>query len=84
MPFADVVRAYCIDNYIIPARNSGDSVVSIRAGDVHRSLEYKNRLPLVCSALGAKIFEETANVERVSIAGPINGSNAIFTFKIIK
>jgi hypothetical protein len=39
-------------------------------------------MPLVCAALGANKFEEIAGVERVSITGPTNGANAIFTFRI--
>jgi hypothetical protein len=43
---------------------------------------YKSRMPLVCAALGANKFEEVAGVERISITGPTNGANAIFTFQI--
>jgi len=39
-------------------------------------------MPLVCAALGAKKFEASAGVERLSLTGPTNGANAIFTFLI--
>jgi hypothetical protein len=39
-------------------------------------------MQLVCAALGAKKFEAIAGVERVSLTGPTNGANAIFTFLI--
>ncbi len=82
MSFADDVRNYCIENFIIPARSNGIASVTIRAGDIHSALGYRNRMPLVCGALGAKVFETTAFVERTSISGPSNGANAVFVFKI--
>lgn len=82
MSHADDVRRYCKDNIIDQARARGDKQIAIRAGDVHTAMGYKNRLPLVCSALGANKFEEFAGVERVSITGPTNGANAIFTYRI--
>ncbi|HEX3036593.1 MAG TPA: hypothetical protein VHT73_15960, partial [Thermodesulfobacteriota bacterium] len=80
--FADEVRQYCIKNIIEPARSAGKKEVEIRAGDIHNAMSYQNRMPLVCSAIGAKKFEETAEVERASITGPSNGANAVFKFKV--
>src|SRR4051812_1402258 len=48
MSHADDVREHCRAHYLEPARARGESTVSIRAGDVHSALGYKNRLPLVC------------------------------------
>jgi hypothetical protein len=75
---ADDVRAYCKENII----ERGEKQATIRAGDIHRAMGYRDRLPLVCAALGANKFEETAMVEKVSITGPSAGANAIFTFRI--
>jgi hypothetical protein len=80
---ADDVREYCRINYIEPARSSGDSTVAIRAGDVHSALGYKNRHPLVCAAIGSKMFAELCRVERVALAGPHSGANTVFTFRIL-
>ena len=82
MSYSDDVRKYCKDNIIEPARIVGERQVVIRAGDIHTAMGYKNRMPLVCGALGAKKFEEIAGVERISLTGPTNGANAIFTFRI--
>jgi len=46
-------------------------------------MNYKNRLPLICSSLGTHKFEELANVERLNIFGPTNGANTEFHFRII-
>ena len=80
--YADQVRAFCRDRYVEPARRRADYSVSIRAGDVHKELKLKNRLPLVCAALGATTFEQSLNLTRVSIYGPLNGSSTLFTFLI--
>jgi hypothetical protein len=82
MSYADDVRNYCKDSIIDPARRHGGTQIVIRAGDIHTAMGYKSRMPLVCAALGAKKFNEIAGVERVSLTGPTNGANAIFTFRI--
>ena len=82
MRHADRVREYCKDKYIDPARARGATTVSIKAGDVHTALGFKNRLPLVCSALGANVFEQFAQVERIAVDGRTNGANAVFTFRL--
>ena len=82
MSYADEVREYCKDNIIVPARTRGEKQIAIRAGDIHTVMGYKSRMPLVCAALGANKFEKSAGVERISITGPTNGANAIFTFRI--
>ncbi len=82
MTHADRVREYCKTNFIDPARARGETTGAIRAGDIHTALGFQNRMPLVCSALGTVIFEELARVHRVSIEGPTNGANAVFTFRL--
>ncbi len=83
MSFADNVREHCRLHYVEPARPAGETTIIIRAGDVHSALGYKNRHPLVCSALGATTFAESCRVERVAIDGPLNGANTVFTFRIV-
>lgn len=83
MSHADEVRAYCVRNYVQPARASGADQFSIRAGDVHEALNYANRLPLVCSAIGATRFCENNGLRRVGIDGPLNGANTVFRFEFL-
>jgi hypothetical protein len=80
---SDKTRVFCRDFYVIPAKKNGFKEVTIRSGDVHRLLFFKNRLPLVCSALGSEKFEEMARVKRISITGPTNGANTLFKFQIL-
>ena len=77
------VRAFVGQHYIDPPRARGDNVVAIRTGDVHKAMGYKNRLPLVCAALGAGVFTETYRLRRTSIEGPINGANTIYHFELL-
>jgi 5-methylcytosine-specific restriction protein B len=83
MSYADDVREHCRVHYVEPARARGESTVTIRAGEVHLALGYKNRIPLVYAAIGAGKFEESCRVERISVDGPLNGSNTSFTFRIL-
>jgi hypothetical protein len=80
--YADEVRAYCSRHYVQPARAAGKKEISIRAGDVHEAMGYKNRMPLVCSAIGTTIFAEQNGVRRISVEGPLNGADTVFRFKL--
>lgn len=82
MSYADDVRDHCRREYVEPARRRGDHFVEIRAGDVHGELNYRNRYPLVCSALGTKVSKETCRIVRVAVEGPLNGANTRFRFKL--
>jgi len=83
MSVSDDVRNYCIEHYVKPARKANKNEVTIRAGDVHSAMNLSQSLPLVCSALGTNIFEQMANVERLSIIGPSNGASTLFQYKIL-
>lgn len=83
MSFADEVRNYCKVNYVDVARKKGDRTVTIRSGDVHSALNYKNRYPLDCSAIGSDQFEKLCNLKRISVEGPINGVSTLFVFEML-
>lgn len=80
---ADHIREFVLDHVIKPARSHGRSLVSVRAGDVHRDMGLRNAMPAVCSALGSDKFLGMAAVETIARSGPPNGSNALFTFKLL-
>ncbi|MDR0639596.1 MAG: hypothetical protein LBG27_11975 [Spirochaetaceae bacterium] len=77
---SDDVRAFCLRNYVQPARVNNEIGFFIRSGDVHRAMGLSNQMPQVCSAIGSDIFEKEANVKRVYIEGPVNGARTIFVF----
>lgn len=80
---ADFIRKYCKESIIIPARKKNEYTVRIRAGDIAETLNLKNRIPNICSALQSLKFEKFANVKRTSIEGPGSGVNCIMTFQIL-
>jgi len=80
---ADDTRWYAKTNYIDPARATGASQVSIRAGDLHHAMGYTNRLPAVIAALGALKFQSLANVELLRIDGPLASTTTTLTFGIL-
>lgn len=83
MSYASEVRAFCLREYVQPARIAGTTEILIRAGDVHEAMGYKNRLPLVCSALGTSIFSQNNGLLRLAVEGPLNGANTVFRFKLV-
>lgn len=83
MSYAEEVRQHCIRAIVEPARSAGVREVSIRVGDVHRSLGYKHRHPLVCSALRASLFEENGRVKRVADEGPWESSTTVLKFAVL-
>ena len=83
MSHADDVRSYCQQRYIEAGRKSGQTFIEIRSGDVHAALGYRNRYPLVCSAIGTSIFEDMCRLKRIAVEGPLNGGNTVFRFELL-
>jgi len=79
---ADEIREYALVAVIKPCRRRGESVVRVRAGDVHRAMGLEDRMPAVCGALDAAVFPEMAEVTLISSQGPPQGANASWTFGI--
>jgi len=80
--YADIVRAHVIERYIEPAKQSAQKLVSVRAGDINKELGWKNRQPLICTALGGRRFAQAAGVRLVEKEGPPRGGNTRFWFEI--
>jgi len=82
MTKSDEVRAYVLRNYVVPARKSKTTRVTVRAGDVAKALKLTDRLPLVCGALGAIKFQKECELSLLQRTGPGQVANATFTFAI--
>ena len=82
MTQADAIRQFVNANKIEPARAAGTKQVIVRAGDVHKEMSLKDRMPAVTSALGATSFETEYRVRCIDRTGPHNGANMTFTFEI--
>lgn len=82
MTKSDEVRAYVIRNYVVPARKSRSTRVTVVAGDVAKALKLTNRMPLVCGALGTTKFQKECGLSLIQRTGPGQGATATFTFAV--
>ena len=70
---AERVRVWVEEHVIQPARARGEKVVTVIAGDVHRDLGLKNRVPLVCQALKSKRLLDKNHLVVREVSGPPSG-----------
>jgi len=82
VPLAEQIRQFVNQTYIQSARERGDCVVKVRAGDVHREMKLNNRMPAVCGALETNLFNSSFGVELVSREGPKRGASALYEFHV--
>jgi hypothetical protein len=80
--FADDVRKYACDHYVTPARSAGQKTVTIRVGDVHKALGYKDRLPLVATALSAMKFRNENKLTLIKTEGPGQSTTTTYIFEV--
>lgn len=79
---SDRVRDHVKRNYIDPAKKTGKKSMSIRAGDIHRELGFTRRIPVVCSALRSRKFQENCGIKLSYIDGLNNTTTATFTYRL--
>src|SRR5438132_998260 len=77
---SDAVRQHAVEVYLRSARRRGDTTFSINAGEVHRALGLRNRVPLVCAALTSKKFLAENELNLVSRTGPPSGQSTTVTY----
>jgi len=70
---AERVRLWVEDHVIQPAKARGEKAVTVTAGEVHRNLGLKNRVPLVCQALKSKRLLEKNHLVLKEVSGPPSG-----------
>lgn len=68
-------RMYAAQHYVEPARRRGDKTVQITAGEVHKALGFKQRVPAVCQALQSRKFIEENRLTLEKIEGPPSGQS---------
>ena len=73
------IREYIRARYFEPARQSRETLVTIRAGDIHRELGLRNRVPNVCQVMESKLLEKEAGVKVSSKQGPPSGRGTTLT-----
>jgi hypothetical protein len=81
---ADYIRKYAADHYIKPARNRGESRISIPVGKIEADLRKvgleTGRTPAVCSALRGRKFQKEYEVFLDHFDGPPSGQSTTVVF----
>ncbi len=82
---ADLIRSFAVREFIEPARRKGCKRVQVVAGDVHRGLKLKNRVPNVCTALASKTFLERNRLVIEAVSGPPSGmgTRVTYTYRLL-
>lgn len=79
---ADRIRACALTNYVAPARDRGDSSVTIVAGKLHKEIGLSNAWANVCQALGGAKFLDLASVSAPDKRGPEGSTTTAFTYHL--
>jgi hypothetical protein len=77
---SESVRQHAHDVYLKSARHRGAASFSINAGEVHKALGLRNRVPLVCLALKSRKFLEANGLRLISETGPPSGQSTTMTY----
>lgn len=81
---ADRIREHALKQFVKPARERGETSVTIRAGDVHNALGLNNAHANVCQALRGRLFRTLAGLDEPAVSGPENSSTTTFTFNLVR
>ncbi|MBT8332319.1 MAG: hypothetical protein KJP06_08320 [Deltaproteobacteria bacterium] len=84
VPPSDQVRDHVKRKYVVPAKKAGKKSLSIRAGDIHRELGFTRRIPVVCSALRSRKFQNKCDIKLAYIDGHNNTTTTKFTYRLKK
>jgi 5-methylcytosine-specific restriction protein B len=84
MSLNDEVQEYVRTTYVASAKQRGDTTVRIKAGDVHRSLHWSNRVPSVCTTLASQKFQKETGLKLISKQGPPSGysTTVVYTYNL--
>jgi hypothetical protein len=86
MNLSEVVLQFARANYFYPARTSGQKIVEVKAGEIHSGLRWSRRVPLVCSALSSRKFQNAAGVKLIGTKdAPPSGlsTRTIYRYEIL-
>ena len=78
---SDRIRQHVFTHHIAPARDDGENLIRVTAGDVHREMGFQDRMPAVCSALDTEKFLELAGLSMEERTGPPQGATTTFVFR---
>jgi len=74
------IRQFVTREYLQPARQRGETTFTVRAGDVHKRLGLKQRMPQVCLALRSQKFLRDNSLRLLNQTGPESGQSSTVTY----
>lgn len=79
---ADEIRDYVLEHYISPARERGDTSVSVVVGLLNNEMGLNMAWPNICQALEGRKFQELADVPPPVAEGPKKSTTRKLTFML--
>ncbi len=80
MSLADEIRAFAFKVFIEPAFAAGDQARLV-AGEIHKAMGFKDRIPAVVSAIGGRIFQDGFGVRLIAREGRPVSTRTSFLFE---
>lgn len=81
MKLSEEVQRYFQSNYVIPARQRGQTTVEVKAGELHNKLGWTRRIPVVCAALTSQKLQRCVGVRLKEKSGPPSGQSPTVVFR---
>ena len=81
---ANQIRQYVLDNYIKPARASGQSTVTITVGVLNNEMGLHMAWPNIIQALEGRLFLELANLPPPAAEGPKQSTTRKLTYTLAR
>lgn len=85
MGLNEAVQDHVKRAYIQMAKQRGESMIRVKAGDVHRDLKWTNRVPSVCTTLSSQKFQRETGLKLVStedVPPSGMGTRAVFVYQL--
>ena len=79
---SDRIRQHVLTHHIAPARDAGENVITVRAGDVSREMGLQDRVPAVCAALRSRKFRDLADVDLTGDPDRQDGATTTFDYTV--
>ena len=80
MSLSDQIAKHVSTQYVEPARQRGQGIIEVKAGDVHRALGWKNRVASVCTTLESQKFQRENCLYLFHTSGPASGRSTTVSF----
>lgn len=77
---ANRIRDHLRSAYVDPARTRHEPTIRIVAGDVHKALHLRNRVPAVCQVLSGRKFQAENGLVLEKQEGPRSGQSTTAAF----